>query len=105
MIILPCGLFSYFSCVNFFCSFGEDEDPTLNQSSDDSEQNYDKHEPSTTGVKMFPHCRSPAEESSDPLDGTYDAAEDVAITRMYVSHLCPIFPELYLILERGLFPF
>jgi hypothetical protein len=89
MIILPCGFFSYFSFVNFFRSFREDEDPTFNpSSSDDSEQHSDKYESST--VAVVSPLQTLAVGNSDALDGTYVAAEEVTITRMYVSHLCPI---------------
>jgi hypothetical protein len=52
---------------------------------------------------MFPHCRLPAEKSSDAFGDTYDTAQEV--TNMQVSYLCPTFPIIYLIQGGGLFPF
>jgi hypothetical protein len=54
---------------------------------------------------MFPHCRFAAEKSSDPLDDTYEIAQEVSITNMQVSYLCPTFLIICLIQGRGLFPF
>jgi hypothetical protein len=54
---------------------------------------------------MFHHCRFPAEKSSDPLGDTYNTAQEVTITNMQVSYLCPTFTLICLIQDRGLFPF